>query len=74
MDRNRRAVAPAAALICMLMAMPLAADAEESRASLWVEDPSLDLGSVAAGETVTATFVFRNDGPEDVHIVRAKPS
>ena len=74
MMRSRRVVAPAAALVCALMAVALTADAEEDKASLWVEDTSLDLGTVVAGETVTGTFVFHNDGPEDVKIIRAKPS
>ena len=39
-----------------------------------VEEPQLDLGTVVAGESVTATFIFHNDGPEDVNIIRAKPS
>jgi hypothetical protein len=39
-----------------------------------VEEADLDLGTVIAGNVATATFVFRNDGPDDVHIIRAKPS
>ena len=74
MNRMHRAVAPAAALCCALMAVAVAAVAEDGKTSLWVENASLDLGTVVAGESVTATFVFHNDGPEDVRLIRAKPS
>ncbi len=74
MIRDLRAVAPAAALVCALIAVALAAVAEDGRASLWVEKASLDLGTVVAGESVNATFVFHNHGSEDVHIIRATPS
>ena len=74
MTRKLRAVAPAAALVCALITVALPAVAEDERASLWVEEASLDLGTVVAGESATATFVFHNDGPEDVNIIRAAPS
>ena len=74
MMRSLRAVVPAMALVCALTAVSLTAAAEDGRASFWVEQPSLDLGTVVAGESATATFVFHNDGPEDIHIIRAKPS
>jgi hypothetical protein len=74
MIRSHRVVAPAAALVCALLAVAVAAAAEDGKASFWVEDMSLDLGTVVAGETATGTFVFHNDGPEDVKIIRAKPS
>lgn len=61
------------ALICMLASLSFA-QAPSQPSSFAVEQPSLELGKVVAGETVTATFVFHNDGPEDVHIIRAKPS
>jgi hypothetical protein len=48
--------------------------AEDDGPSFRVEQAALDLGTVVAGEAVKATFVFHNDGPEDVHIIRAKPS
>lgn len=60
-------------LACLLAAYS-SAQAPSEQASFGVEQSSLELGKVVAGETVTATFVFRNDGPEDVHIIRAKPS
>jgi hypothetical protein len=39
-----------------------------------VENADLDLGRVKAGEIASATFVFRNDGPSDVRILKAAPS
>jgi hypothetical protein len=74
MNQQLRAVAPAAALVFVSMAVVCAAVAEDGKASFWVEESSLDLGIVVAGDSVTATFVFHNDGPEDINIIRAKPS
>lgn len=74
MTRSFRAVAPAAALVFVSMAFTCVAVAEDEKASFWVEEAQLDLGTVVAGESVTATFIFHNDGPEDVNIIRAKPS
>jgi hypothetical protein len=74
MMRNRCVVAPAAALVCALMTVADPAVAEDDRATFRVEEASLNLGTVVAGESVKATFVFHNDGPEDVHIIRAAPS
>lgn len=39
-----------------------------------VENPRIDLGDIKAGSDAVATFVFHNDGTEDVKILRAKPS
>lgn len=61
------------ALVCSLASFGFA-QAPTQPASFTVEQSSLELGKVVAGQTVTATFVFHNDGPEDVHIIRAKPS
>jgi hypothetical protein len=74
MTRSFRAVAPAAALVFVLMAFAHFTDAEDAKTSFWVEEPNKDLGTVVAGESVTAAFVFHNDGPDDVNIIRAKPS
>ncbi|MEJ2189376.1 MAG: hypothetical protein P8Y93_08135 [Acidobacteriota bacterium] len=61
------------ALVCALASFSFA-QAPSQPASFGVEQSSLELGKVVAGETVTATFVFYNNGPADVHIIRAKPS
>ena len=74
MIRGRRVVALAAALVCAQMAAAVTASAEDEKASFWVEKTHLDLGTVVAGETAIATFVFHNDGSDDVHIIRATPS
>ena len=59
---------------CAQMAAAVTASAEDEKASFWVEKTHLDLGTVVAGETANATFVFHNDGADDVHIIRATPS
>ena len=74
MTRHSRAVALAAAL---LLAGLLVADivaAESPRSAFRVEEANLDIGTIVAGTVATAIFVFHNDGPEDGHIIRAKPS
>jgi hypothetical protein len=63
----------ATAVISFIVVAPVPADDGESP-SFWVESADLDLETVLAGSVVTATFIFHNDGPEDVHIIRAKPS
>ena len=61
------------ALALVLFLSPASAQ-DDSLPSFRVDNPSLELDKVFAGHTVTATWVFRNDGPNDVHIIRAKPS
>jgi len=39
-----------------------------------VEQETVDLGEVRAGETAIAVFRFLNSGDTDVRILRAKPS
>jgi hypothetical protein len=74
MTRHSRAVALAAAFIFAGFAVTHFAAAQDRQPSCWVEESDLDLGTIVAGTIATATFVFHNDGPEDVHIIRAKPS
>jgi hypothetical protein len=40
----------------------------------WVEEASLDLGTVAAGTDAVAVFTFHNDTGKEVRILKAKPS
>ncbi len=47
---------------------------EDGKPSFWVENDSIEIGKVIAGRTASASFVFRNDGETDVHIVQATPS
>jgi len=74
MTRRPRAVALAAALLFAAFVVTHFAAAQEPQPSFWVEEAELDLGTIVAGTIATATFVFHNDGPDDVHIIRAKPS
>ena len=74
MARQFRAVALAAALMCSGFVVNPVAAAEDPEPSFRVEEANLNLGTVVAGTEATATFVFHNDGPDDVHIIRAKPS
>ncbi len=73
MTRHFRAVAPAAALLAVFFATTPGAE-EATKALFWIEQTELNLGTVVAGSIATATFVFHNDGPVDVNIIRAKPS
>ena len=74
MTRYFRAVALAAVLFFAFLATAQTTEAQDTRPPFRVEQAELDLGTIVAGSTATATFVFRNDGPKDVHIIRAKPS
>ena len=74
MNRYFRAVALAAALVFVFLATSLFSAAQDTQPLFRVEQMELDLGTIVAGSTVTAAFVFHNDGPDDVHIIRAKPS
>ena len=74
MTRNLHAVAPAAAFFFALMAVCSQLIAEEAKPSFYAEQTHLDLGTVVAGEVVPATFIFHNEGSEDVRILRAAPS
>jgi hypothetical protein len=66
------------ALVMMVLAAAVAAadqSAVQSAGSAFrVENPRIDLGEIKAGTEAVATFVFHNDGPEDVKIIKAKPS
>ena len=74
MTRYLRAAALAMALaLVSITATPTAAEGD-AHPTFRVEQTELDVGIVIAGSVATATFVFHNDGPEDVHITRAKPS
>ena len=74
MTRYTRAAALVAAFVCAGFAVTHVAAVEDSKPSFWVEEAHLDLGTIVAGTVATATFVFHNDGPDDIHIIRAKPS
>ncbi len=68
-----------AVLILMLAATTMGASvdrvgAESPEPAFRVENPRIDLGQIKSGTDVLATFVFHNDGPVDVKIIKAKPS
>lgn len=74
MTRQSRAVALAAALVFTGFMVTDSAAAQDPQPAFRVEEAALDIGTIVAGTLATATFVFHNDGPDDVHIIRAKPS
>ncbi|MFV2071285.1 MAG: hypothetical protein ACC742_01350 [Thermoanaerobaculales bacterium] len=74
MSADFRAVTLLMVLSLVLIVAPALSSAEENAGVLRVEEASLQLDPVVAGRTVLATFVFHNDGPEDIQIIRAKPS
>jgi hypothetical protein len=74
MRRYSRAVALVATLVSGFFVVTQIAATEDSQPSFTVEEAELDLGTIVAGTLATATFVFHNHGPTDVHIIRAKPS
>lgn len=74
MERHVCAVVLTAALVMISAAATTPLEGVDGEPSFRVEEADLDLGTVVAGDVATATFVFHNDGPDDVHIIRAKPS
>jgi hypothetical protein len=50
------------------------AAAETDEPALTVEQTKIDVGEITSGSDAVATYVFRNSGPTDVKILRAKPS
>lgn len=60
--------------VCAALTCANAAATEVAPPTFWVDSTQLDVGSVAAGKTAAATFVFHNDGDRAVRILRAAPS
>ncbi len=68
-----------AVLILMVLTAAMAGavgrvEATSAAPTFTVENPRIDLGDIKAGSEAVATFVFHNNGPEDVTIIKAKPS
>ena len=64
-----------ARLVRLLVPAALAfAAVSTAGAGFRVESDRLDVGQVKSGEDIVAVFVFHNDGPNPVRILRAKPS
>jgi hypothetical protein len=74
MTRSIRAAAVAAVLATAAVTATVVSPQQVASPTFWVENAELDMGKVVGGMTATATFVFHNDGPDDVNIIRAKPS
>jgi hypothetical protein len=60
--------------LALLLASVAAGEEERGEGLFRVEMADLDLGRITAGELATATFVFRNDSPSEVRILKAAPS
>jgi len=63
--------------VVLVVAGIVAVDRVEAQAvgpTFSVETNRIDLGEIKSGSEAVATFVFHNQGPEDVTIIRAKPS
>jgi len=74
MTAGFRAVAFAMGLIGSMTLAPFGAARGAERTTLWVENASIDIGKVIAGKTASVTYVFHNDGPTDIAILRASPT
>ena len=73
MPAHIQSLAAAVVILATAVVTPTSA-LEDAKPSFWVENDSIEIGRVVAGHTASATFVFRNDGETDVHIVHATPS
>jgi hypothetical protein len=67
-------IAAVSALATAAVWIPAVFAADQTKASLWVDNTHLNMGRVVAGSTATATYVFHNDSDADIHIVRATPT
>ena len=70
----KQAVLTLVLLVVAVVVIVSHADAQTAGPTFSVENPRIDLGEIKAGSEAVATFVYRNDGPTDVKIIRAKPS
>ena len=57
-----------------ILAATITVGAEAVGPTFSVENNRIVLGEIKSGNDAVATFVFHNQGPEDVTIIRAKPS
>ena len=73
MPAHIQSLAAAVVILATAVVTPTSA-LDDAEPSFWVENDSIEIGRVVAGHTASATFVFRNDGETDVHIVHATPS
>lgn len=75
--RRRLALDLGLTLMLLTVSMIVAVDRTDAQATgptFSVEESRINVGEIKAGSEVVATFVFHNQGPTDVKIIRAKPS
>jgi len=70
----KRSVLTLVLLSVIVVAIGHQVEAQSSGPALTVENPKIDIGEIKAGSDAVATFVFHNNGPNDVQIIKAKPS
>ena len=70
----KRTALTLALLSVMVIAVADHVEAQSGGPTFTVENPRIDIGEIKAGSDAVATFVFHNDGPTDVRIIKAKPS
>jgi hypothetical protein len=73
-DSMKQAVLTFVLLIAALASMVDHVEAQATGPTFTVENPRIDIGEIKAGSDAVATFVFHNEGPTDVKIIKAKPS
>ena len=71
--RFRPAVIALGLTAATLSAFFVAAQGAE-KPNLRLENETIDAGRVIAGRSASVTYVFHNDGPTDITILRASPS
>jgi len=69
-----RSIVIAVGLTVWAFFAPSVAAQDAKKSTLWVENDIIDVGKVIAGNTASVTYVFHNDGPTDITILRASPS
>lgn len=70
----RRSVLMTALVLAAVLTVGGLAEAQSGPPTFSVEKARIDLGKIKAGTVAEATFVFHNNGPDDVKIIKAKPS
>lgn len=70
----RRSVLISALVLAAVLMIGDWAGAQSGSPTFSVENTRIDLGKIKAGTVAEATFVFHNNGPDDVKIIKAKPS
>jgi hypothetical protein len=69
-----RSIVIAVGLTVWAFFAPSVAAQDAEKPTFRVENDTIDVGKVVAGKTASVTYVFHNDGPTDITILRASPS